>query len=86
MWCPYPYHPLHDRNSNETSSLVPDSLSIKFIQIFKIVSIGLVNRLINLSMAIILTSGPPNQGSAAVNRPESKVNLRESLSKSVTGA
>jgi len=35
-------------------------------------------------MAIILTSGPPNQGSAAV--PESKVKLRESLGKSVTGA
>ena len=50
------------------------------------VPIGLVNRLINLSMAIILTSGPPNQGSAAVNRPESKVKLRESLGKSVTGA
>ena len=80
----YPYHPLHDRNSKETSSLVPDSLSIKFNQIFKIVPIGLVNRLINLSMAIILTSGPPNQGSAAV--PESKVKLRESLGKSVTGA
>ena len=80
----YPYHPLHDRNSKETSSLVPDSLSIKFNQIFKIVPIGLVIRLINLSMAIILTSGPPNR--AAVNRPESKVKLRESLGKSVTGA
>jgi len=37
-------------------------------------------------MAIILTSGPPNQGSAAVNGPESKVKLRESLGKSITGA
>jgi hypothetical protein len=37
-------------------------------------------------MAIILTSGLPNQGSAVVNRPESKVKLRESLGKSVTGA
>ena len=37
-------------------------------------------------MAIILTSGPPNQGSAAVNRPESKVKLSESLGKSVPGA
>ena len=39
-----------------------------------------------LPMAIILTSGLPNQGSAVVNRPESKVKLRESLGKSVTGA